>query len=129
MFYKLMILHMLDKHTSAGQGMHESHSCTPAHGLAPAGSNAFERLAAAPLPMRPYKPHNSQQQDGLYPYMEAMENLFEARICFPRLPEFHAHVGQYKTPWPGTKKGVDVETPQGHLGYTSRQRDKRPNNW
>jgi hypothetical protein len=77
--------------------------------------------------MRPYKPHDSQQEDGLYAYMEAMENLFKARICFPRLPEFHADVGQYKTPWPGTQKGVDMEAPQGHLGYTSRQRDKRPN--
>src|ERR1700723_2114916 len=56
--------------------------------------------------------------------MEAMEDLFEARVGLPGCAELHADVGEGVAPGPGADEGVDVEAELVHLRDTGGEGDE-----
>src|ERR1700759_2210859 len=64
-------------------------------------------FVVAMFPVRPHEPDNGGQQHHLYPHVEAMKDLFETRIRFPRAAQPHTYVCQGKAPRPGAEEGVD----------------------
>jgi hypothetical protein len=70
------------------------------------------------------EPEEGGDDDEFYGEMEAVEDLFEARVGVPGCAELHADVGEDVAPGPGADEGVDVEAELVHLRDTGREGDE-----
>ncbi len=64
-------------------------------------------------------------QHQLNANMKAVKRLVKARVGVPRFAQFHARIGQRKTPRPRAHKGINVKAQLRHLGNARGKRDER----
>src|SRR5580698_9206123 len=80
--------------------------------------------ADAVLPVGDYEPDEADDDDGFYAEMEAVEDLFEARVGVPCCAELHTDVREGVAPGPGSNESVNVKAELVHLRNASRKRDE-----